>query len=87
MLKGIAASQGIAIAKVYKLEQPVLKIVQTSANPEEELKKLDSAFTKTISDIEQIKEVASKTLAEEELAIFDAHLMICLLYTSDAADD
>ena len=39
MLKGIAASQGIAIAKVYKLEQPVLKIVQTSANPEEELKK------------------------------------------------
>ena len=76
MLKGIAASQGIAIAKVYKLEQPVLKIVQISANPEEELKKLDSAFTKTISDIEQIKEVASKTLAEEELAIFDAHLMM-----------
>ena len=76
MLKGIAASQGIAIAKVYKLEQPVLKIVQTSANPEEELKKLDSAFTKTISDIEQIKEVASKTLAEEELSIFDAHLMM-----------
>ena len=65
MLKGIAASQGIAIAKVYKLEQPVLKIVQTSANTEEELNKLDSAFTKTISDIEQIKEVASKTLAEE----------------------
>jgi len=76
MLKGIAASQGIAIAKVYKLEQPVLKIVQTSANPEEELKKLDSAFAKTISDIEQIKEVASRTLAEEELAIFDAHLMM-----------
>ena len=76
MLKGIAASQGIAIAKVYKLEQPVLKIVQTSANPEDELKKLDSAFAKTISDIEQIKEVASKTLAEEELAIFDAHLMM-----------
>ena len=76
MLKGIAASQGIAIAKVYKLEQPVLKIVQTSANPEDELKKLDSAFTKTIADIKQIKEVASKTLAEEELAIFDAHLMM-----------
>ena len=47
MLKGIAASQGIAIAKVYKLEQPVLKIVQTSANPEEELKKLDSCLLYT----------------------------------------
>ena len=28
MLKGIAASQGIAVAKVYKLEQPVLEIVK-----------------------------------------------------------
>ncbi len=26
MLKGIAASSGIAIAKVYKLQQPVLNI-------------------------------------------------------------
>ena len=40
MLKGIAASQGIAIAKVYKLEQPVLDIVMKNANPEEELAKL-----------------------------------------------
>lgn len=76
MLKGIAASQGIAIAKVYKLEQPVLDIQKKDANAEEELKKLDAAFTKTISDIERIKEVASKSLKEEELAIFDAHLMM-----------
>ena len=31
MLKGIAASQGIAIAKVYKLQQPVLKIEKQQA--------------------------------------------------------
>ncbi len=76
MLKGIAASQGIAVAKVYKLEAPVLEIVQKEANPEEELKKLDEAFQKTVSDIEKIKETASKTLAPEELAVFDAHLMM-----------
>lgn len=76
MLKGIAASQGIAVAKVYKLEAPVLDIVQKEANPEEELKKLDEAFQKTVSDIEKIKETASKTLAPEELAVFDAHLMM-----------
>ena len=76
MLKGIAASQGIAIAKVYKLEQPILNIQQVSSNPSTELAKLDAAFKKTVSDIEKIKEVASKSLKEEELAIFDAHLMM-----------
>ncbi len=76
MLKGIAASQGIAVAKVYKLQQPVLNIVKRESVPEEELKKLDAAFAKTVADIEKIKEHAAKTLAEEELAIFDAHLMM-----------
>lgn len=76
MLKGIAASQGIAVAKVYKLEQPVLEIVRKDANPEEEIAKLDAAFKKTVEDIEKIKEVASKSLAPEELAVFDAHLMM-----------
>lgn len=76
MLKGIAASQGVAVAKVYKLEQPVLEIVRKEAKAEEELAKLDAAFKKTVEDIEKIKEVASKSLAAEELAVFDAHLMM-----------
>ncbi|MBR4455206.1 MAG: phosphoenolpyruvate--protein phosphotransferase, partial [Solobacterium sp.] len=76
MLKGIAASQGIAIAKVYKLEQPVLNIERREANPEEELAKLNAAFEQTVEDIERIKEVAALSLAPEELAVFDAHLMM-----------
>lgn len=76
MLKGIAASQGIAVAKVYKLEQPVLDIVRKASDAADELAKLEAAFTKTVEDIERIKEVASKSLAAEELAVFDAHLMM-----------
>lgn len=76
MLKGIAASQGIAIAKVYKLVTPELNITRVSADVETELKKLDAAFTKTVADIEKVKEVASKNLKAEELAVFDAHLMM-----------
>ena len=75
MLKGIAASQGIALAKVYKLQQPVLNVVKTEAKPDE-IEKLEKAFVKTITDIEIIKERASQSLSEEELAIFDAHLMM-----------
>ncbi|NCB33688.1 MAG: phosphoenolpyruvate--protein phosphotransferase [Erysipelotrichia bacterium] len=76
MLKGIAASSGIAIAKVYKLEQPKLNITDETEDTEVSLKKIDDAFKKTVSDIEKIKEVASEHLKGEELAIFDAHLMM-----------
>lgn len=75
MLKGIAASQGIALAKVYKLQQPVLNIERKEASSDE-LEKLENAFIKTIKDIETVKERAAVNLSEEELAIFDAHLMM-----------
>lgn len=76
MLKGIAASSGVAIAKVYKLEQPNLVVERKTSDPVVEVEKLEKAFLKTISDIEQIKEKAKVNLSEEELAIFDAHLMM-----------
>ena len=76
MLKGIATSSGIAIGKVYKLEQPKIVVNEAAGDPEKELKVFEDALNKTVSDIEAIKERASATLAEAELAIFDAHLMM-----------
>ena len=75
MLKGIATSSGIAIGKVYKLEQPEI-IIKNEKDDGKAKEKFENALVKTISDIEKIKERASATLAEEELAIFDAHLMM-----------
>ena len=76
MLKGIAASSGIAIAKVYKLEEPKLTIVKKECDVDAELEKLNAGFEKTKSDIELIKSRAAANLSAEELAIFDAHLMM-----------
>ena len=77
MLKGIAASQGVAVAKVYKLEQPVLDIQKVEVTDlEAEKAKIERAFAKTVEDIEKIKETAAGHLAAEELAIYDAHLMM-----------
>ena len=73
MLKGIAASSGVAIAKVYKLEQPKVEIVKKEGDPAVETAKFNEALEKTKSDIERIKEIASKRLSDEELAVFDAH--------------
>ena len=76
MLKGIATSSGIAIGKVYKLEQPKIEIPLEVKSVEEELNIFEKALAKTVSDIELIKQRASSTLKEEELAVFDAHLMM-----------
>jgi len=76
MLKGIAASSGVAIAKVYKLEMPKMEIEKKTADATQEVAKLKSAVEKTVQDIEQIKERAATNLSAEELAVFDAHLMV-----------
>ena len=76
MLKGIATSSGIAIGKVYKLEQPKIVLKEAKQTVEEALGIFENALEKTIKDIELIKERAAATLKPEELAIFDAHLMM-----------
>ena len=76
MLKGIAASSGVAIGKAYKLEQPLIVMKDVKGETEAELKIFKDAISKTISDIEKVKERAAKNLSSEELAIFDAHLMM-----------
>ena len=77
MLKGIAASSGVAIGKVYKLESPVISVSnEVKGSVEEEKKRFSDALEKTIADINLVKEKAAKNLSDEELAIFDAHLMM-----------
>ncbi|QIK69943.1 phosphoenolpyruvate--protein phosphotransferase [Erysipelothrix sp. HDW6C] len=76
MIKGIAASAGVSVSKVFKLQHPVVNIEKREANVEEEIKKLQDAIVATQKDIEAIKANAVGRLADEELAIFDAHLMV-----------
>ena len=76
MLKGIAASNGVVVAKIYKLEHPTFEIKRKSADPVEELKKFDRALEKTREDIARIQKAAVGRLSDEELAIFDAHMMV-----------
>ena len=76
MLKGIAASAGVSVAKAYKLESPVVVIEKKAGVAAEEIKKFEDALAKTVKDIEGVKERAAKRLSEEELAVFDAHLMM-----------
>lgn len=76
MLKGIAASSGVAISKVYKLERPVLVVNPNFSDLETELKIFSESIEKTKVDIEKVKSKAVGRLSDDELAIFDAHLMV-----------
>lgn len=77
MLKGIAASDGVAIAKAYLLVQPDLsfdkKNVEDTAAEES---RLDGALAKSTTELQAIREKAAQSLGEEEAQVFDAHLMV-----------
>lgn len=77
MIKGIAASSGIAIAKAYKLVMPDLTVTKrTVENIDEEIARYEEAMNKTAKELEMIKEAAVKNLSAEEAAVFDAHALV-----------
>ncbi|CVH75016.1 Phosphoenolpyruvate-protein phosphotransferase [Clostridiales bacterium CHKCI006] len=77
MIKGIAASNGIAIAKAYKLDMPDLTVTQkTIEDTANEVARFEATIAQVQEDLVAIKAAATKNLSEEEAAIFDAHIMV-----------
>jgi phosphotransferase system enzyme I (PtsI) len=76
-LKGIAASDGIAVAKAYLLTEPDLTFNKISVeNSDSEIERLNSALKEATKDLEIIRSKAAESLGEEEAQVFDAHLMV-----------
>ena len=77
MLKGIAASDGVAVAKAYLLVQPDLTFSKaTVEDTAAEEARLDAALAKSTEELQQIREKAAQSLGEVEARVFDAHLMV-----------
>ena len=77
LIKGIAASDGVAIAKAYLLVEPDLsftneKITDTDA----EIKKFRNALEASKIELTKIRNNAEKSLGADKAAIFDAHLLV-----------
>lgn len=76
-LKGIAASDGIAIAKAYLLVEPDLSYEKTEVTDvESEVKRFESALEVSRTELSTIREKAAKDLGEDKAQIFDAHLLV-----------
>lgn len=77
VLKGIAASDGVAVAKAYLLVQPDLSFeTVTVTDTDAEEARLDAALEASQNELSAIKENAVASLGEEAAAVFDAHLMV-----------
>ena len=77
MLKGIAASDGVAVAKAYLLVQPDLSFNKTSVeDTDAEATRLDDALAESTEELQAIRDKAAQSLGEAEAQVFDAHLMV-----------
>lgn len=77
MLKGIAASDGVAVAKAYLLVQPDLSFNKTSVeDTDAEATRLDDALAKSTEELQAIRDKAAQSLGKAEAQVFDAHLMV-----------
>ncbi len=77
IIKGIAASDGIGIAKAYLLIDPDLSFEKkTIDDPATEYERVEKAFSASIADLATIKQNAKSRLSDEELEVFDAHIAI-----------
>jgi phosphoenolpyruvate-protein phosphotransferase (PTS system enzyme I) len=76
-LRGIAASNGIAIAKAYRLVEPDFSFdKKTVDSPETEVARFQDALSTAKGELEQIRDRADKELGADKAAIFEAHLLV-----------
>ncbi|MCM3767411.1 phosphoenolpyruvate--protein phosphotransferase [Neobacillus niacini] len=76
-LQGIAASNGIAIAKAYRLVEPDLSFEQIKVGDSAaEVDRFRSAMEKAKSELEVIRDRAAVELGADKAAIFEAHLLV-----------
>lgn len=76
-LNGIAASNGIAIAKAYRLVEPDLSFEQKKIeDASSEVARFRDAMAKAKSELEIIRDRAKVDLGPDKAAIFEAHLLV-----------
>lgn len=77
LLNGIAASNGIAIAKAYRLIEPELSTSKRTIEvPADEQVRFRAAIETSKQELESIRDKAEIDLGADKAAIFEAHLLV-----------
>ncbi|MBI3600778.1 MAG: phosphoenolpyruvate--protein phosphotransferase, partial [Nitrospinae bacterium] len=78
-IKGIAASPGIAIGRVYILDRTKPCILRHSiqdSHIEDEIQRFKEALSKSKAQLKEIREKAKKDIGSKHLYMLDAHIMM-----------
>jgi phosphotransferase system enzyme I (PtsI) len=76
-LKGIGASNGVAINKSYLLVQPKFDITDAIVdNPTVEIKRFHKALEDSATQLTKIKAIATNKLGADKAEVFEAHIQI-----------
>jgi phosphoenolpyruvate-protein phosphotransferase len=76
ILKGIPASQGIALGPIFILQSQDLEVVRRRIeDPDQELQRLEKALEEAKEEIEGLARQTEAAVSAEEAAIFEAHAM------------
>jgi phosphotransferase system enzyme I (PtsI) len=79
VLKGISASPGVAISKVFLLQGEVVKIDRShidQARVDEEIEKFHSAVKKAKSELRSLQNRVAQRLGQDNARIFDVHQLL-----------
>ena len=78
LIKGIAASDGVAIAKAYLIVEPDLSYDSNEkvTDIESEVEKFNDAIEASKIELTKIRNNAEAQLGADKAAIFDAHLLV-----------
>ncbi len=79
VIRGIAASRGIAYGQVFLYLQSELEVPRYQVEPAKrigEIARFEQALVTTRQQIAQVRQQVSRNLSEEEALIFDAHQMV-----------
>ncbi|PID15381.1 phosphoenolpyruvate--protein phosphotransferase [Sporosarcina sp. P34] len=77
ILQGIAASNGISIAKAFRLENAELTVLKESiSDVSAEIDRLQIALSHSRSELTTIQKQTQEKFSDQEAAIFSAHLLV-----------
>lgn len=77
LLSGIAASNGIAMAKAYCLDEPILLVERrVIENSHAEVNRFKQMLQISRNELIMIREKAKQEIGGDKAAIFDAHLLV-----------
>jgi len=73
VLKGVAASPGLAVGNIFQLRRHEMLVVENASDPREEQRRLEGAIEKAKNQLELLQAKLQKQSDAPKAAIFEAH--------------